>query len=130
MLSDTLTLAALVGQAPALVLAAAALAFAGWAFRQSRRADTALEARVSGSNVRQGERLGRVEHDLGLLDMRRRITEEELYEIGIRLSFWPPDGAYQPRARRDEEDRDALDDTTRAAPSIPPLPESVSRHRR
>src|SRR4051794_13993713 len=120
MLSDVVTLAALVQQAPALVLAAVALLFAGWTFRQARRADAALEARLAVSAVRQGKRLGQAEHTLGLLDMRRRIVEEELAEDGIRLSYWPPDGRRSPRpdprddrddADRDRDDRDTDGDT-------------------
>jgi hypothetical protein len=144
MLSDVVTFAALAQQAPALVLAAVALLLALWGYRAARRSDVDLEARLSVSNVRQGKRLGKVEQDVALLDMRRRITEEELAEDGIRLSYWPPDGRKSsghqllendPRQEDfppdDPDDDDAPLTEARRVP-VPPLPphEGIARHRR
>lgn len=132
MVSDVLTLSSLLQQAPALVVAILALLFAGWTYRQSRRAIREAEDRLALSAVRQGKRLGRVEQITGLLDMRRRITEEELYDVGIRLSPWPPDGL-RPRDPRDDDDPDPaptpLETTEYSTPPVPPLPD-MARHRR
>lgn len=131
MVSDVFTIAALVQQAPALAVAICALAFAAWSFRAHRKALAQAEARLSLSAVRQGKRLGRLEHVTGLLDMRRRITEDELWDRGIRLSYWPPDGPDQP-ARRDDDDQaddDADGPSTAFRAEIPPLPD-MARHRR
>lgn len=142
MLSDVVTLAALVQQAPALVLAAVALLLALWSYRQARRADVALEARLSVSAVRQGQRLGKLEQDVALLDMRRRITEEELAEDGVRLSYWPPDGRKSsgrqllergpaPQDFLPEDQDDPRTDYVPASPPVPPLsPDVAARHRR
>jgi hypothetical protein len=144
MLSDVVTFAALAQQAPALVLAGVALLLALWGYRQARRADTLLEARLAVSGVRQGKRLGKVEQDVLLLDMRRRITEEELAEDGIRLSYWPPDGRKSsgrqlleddPRQEdfppEDPDDPDVPFTEARRIP-VPPLPphDGIARHRR
>lgn len=145
MLSDVVTFAALAQQAPALVLAAVALLLALWGYRQARRADAALEARLAVSGVRQGKRIGKVEQGVLLLDMRRRITEEELADDGIRLSYWPPDGRRSSGRQLLEDDPrqenfppdDDLDDgdaplTEARRIPIPPLPphEGIARHRR
>jgi hypothetical protein len=135
MISDVVTLSSLVQQAPALVVAVLALMFAGWTYRQSRRAVAQAEARTSVSAVRQGRRLGTAEKRIELLDMRRRITEWELEDVGIRLSIWPPDGI-----RRRDEDKDDdpagpadVDPDPRTSayetPPVPPLPD-MARHRR
>lgn len=129
MLSDVTTLASLVQQTPALVVGILGLLFGGWSYRQGRRAIAAAEARLGVSAVRQGKRLGAAENALGLLDMRRRITEDELLDAGIRLSYWPPDGPDQRRpADAEGQAHDVTD--TEFAPTIPPLPERLSRHRR
>lgn len=131
MISDVTSLASLVQQAPALAVAILAMLFAAWTYRQARKTIAQAEARLGLSAVRQGKRLGAVEKIVGLLDMRRRITEDELWDRGIRLSYWPPDGPDQP-SRRDEDQADDVDDgepSTDFAPSIPPLPD-MARHRR
>ena len=143
MFSDVVTFAVLAQQAPALVLAAVALLLALWTYRQARRSDVALEARLTASNVRQGERLGKVEQATSLLDMRRRITEEELAEDGVRLSYWPPDGRRSSggqlleRGLRQEDfppddQGDAEEPLTEARRiPVPPLPpHEFTRHRR
>jgi cbb3-type cytochrome oxidase subunit 3 len=134
-LSDAATLASLIQQAPALLVAVLSLLFSGWIYRQSRRSAAASEARQAVSAVRQGKRIGAVEKAVGMLDMRRRITEFELEDVGIRLSMWPPDG--RPAPARDERAEEGYPDeqaedggpSTAARPAMPPLPE-MSRHRR
>lgn len=143
MLSDVTTVAGLVQSAPALAVAVCALLFAAWSFRASRKNLERAESRLGLSAVRQGKRLGRLETGLRLLDMRRLITEEELGDVGIRLSYWPPDGrrGYARDDRdddRDDEDtadEDQADDdgplTEARRIPVPPLPPEVAaRHRR
>lgn len=142
MLSDVTSLAGLVQQAPALAVAAVALLFAGWTYRQARRALAAAEHRLTSSAIRQGERLGKLTRAVDMLDLRRRIIEDELLDAGLRLSFWPPDGPEQRRPAEnypddtDRDDTDRADDDgphTAAAPylPVPPLPEGfAARHRR
>jgi hypothetical protein len=149
-LGDVLTLTALAQQAPAMVLGAVALFLALWGYRQARRADTLVEARLSVSQVRQGERLGKLTTAVELLDMRRLIVEEELTDLGVRLSYWPPDGRkYASRPARgdasagppEHDDHRADDDdpagygppeTEARRIPVPPLPphDAIPRHRR
>lgn len=138
MVSDVTTVAGLVQQAPALAVAVCALLFAAWSFRAHRKALAQAEARLGLSAVRQGKRLGRVETGLQLLDMRRLITEEELADIGVRLSYWPPDGrrGYAHDDRDDDQvDEDDVEPMTEARripvpPLTPAATEAAARHRR
>lgn len=130
-MSEVTSIASLVQQSPALALAVVALLAALWTFRQSRRAIAEAEARAGVSAVRQGKRIGALEKGHGLLDMRRRITEDELLDYGIRLSYWPPDGhpEARPPLERDEDRAEDAEPATEARPSIPPLP-AYPHHRR
>lgn len=123
MVSDMTSIASLVQQAPAMAVAILALLFGIWSHRQKGRSNVELEARLGVSNVRQGRRLGAAETAIKLLDMRRRITEEELSGHGIRLSPWPPDGPL-PYPRDDDEDQAVDLDTAHLETQyfIPPRP--------
>lgn len=76
-----------------------ALFAAAWVYRQGRRAVQAAEERCAASARAQGERLGALEQQLALLNLRRRQTEAQLVEQGIELAYWPDDDDGQPRAR-------------------------------
>lgn len=135
MLSAAADFAQLTQVAPWLAVGLLALVASAWVYRQNRRNLAALEARLQGSNVRQGKRLGIVEHDIGLLDLRRRQSEWELADrYGIELPMWPADGPPPNRARRrdDEELVDELFPATEARRiPVPPLDPAVAarRHR-
>lgn len=69
-----------------------ALFAAAWVYRQGRRAVKAAEDRCARSATRQGERLGDLEREVALLQLRRRQTEYQLTAEGVGLPWWPPDG--------------------------------------
>lgn len=135
MLSTAADLAQLAQMAPWLAVSLLSLLASLWVYRQSGKRLQAAEDRLQGSANRQGERLGELEHTTGLLDLRRRITEEELLEDGIRLSHWPPDGPRpQPAPRRyddDQADEEPRTNFVPSSPPVPPLPSDIgARHRR
>jgi hypothetical protein len=117
-----------------------------------------IARRISRRSARpQGERLGLLEQEFALERTRRRQLEDVLWEEGINLPPWPPDGlrrpsrprSYEPYSGRgpwpqdgvplppDDED-DQADELEELGPEtiarrvpVPPLPADVgARHRR
>jgi hypothetical protein len=137
MLGDVLDLVKLTVAAPWIAATVVSLVTCAWLYRQYRRGLTDLDARLSLSAARQGERLGKLEKVSELLALRRRQVEAELIDLGVDLPYWPPDGPTQPRARlRPRADEDLADEPTaaefaRSRVPVPPLPADIgARHRR
>lgn len=132
MLSTAADLTQLAAAAPWLAVGVLSLAVAAWVYRQGRRAVKAAEDRCAVSAVRQGKRIGDLEHTVGLLDLRRRQVEWELLDQGLELPPWPPDGAPRPRPRNTPDEVAGGPDTEYAPRvPVPPLPADVAaRHRR
>jgi hypothetical protein len=96
----------------------------------------AIARRISRRSARpQGERLGLLEQEFALERTRRRQLEDVLWQEGIDLPPWPPDGIPRRAPRPPEPSRDDVDQAddvepaTTRSPAIPPLP-AYPQHRR
>jgi hypothetical protein len=126
MLSTAVDLAQLAQAAPWLAVGLLALSASAWVYRQGRLSRKAAEERSQASARAQGKRLGDLERQVGMLDLRRRQVEYALLDGGVDLPYWPADGPAQPHPGRDNEPSEE-----RRAP-VPPLPDlaTIRRHRR